>query len=191
MILKAKEGICYYFTSFISPWSIADKKNINSSPKIYNVKGFFPTIEFMSMFCFFFFCFFFVRFPVVVFFCHFNYDLWPVNNRLDGHLVHLPAKQFIKTVWLNHQFIPVQCLIVPNGKYLHSEEFIWGILLDCKGNYDQNWVDDGNGCLHHIQKLFTAMWWGLAVQAAHQCRTAPPPPPHTHTPKLPTTIPCP
>ena len=37
------------------------------------------------------------------------------NNRLDGHLVQLPVKQFIKAVQHNHTFPPVQFLIVPNG----------------------------------------------------------------------------
>ena len=89
MILRTKEGIWYYFTSFISPWSIADQKKIFSSPKIYNVKGFFRQWNFVNAF--------FLRCPGF-FFYRFNYHLWAINNRLDGHLVHLPVKQFIKTV---------------------------------------------------------------------------------------------
>ena len=48
--------------------------------------------------------------------------------------------------------------MVPNGKYPCSEEFIWGILLDCKGKYDQNWVDDGNAC----QRFFSVMWYSFS-----------------------------
>ena len=84
MILRTKEGIWYDFTSFISPWSIADQKNIFVAKNLW-CQGFFFSDNGIYVNVFFF-------YGVPGFFYHFNYDLWALNNRLDGHLLQMPVK---------------------------------------------------------------------------------------------------